>query len=191
MNGTNTRSLALFTALNSIWGIVYGMIGPFYAVYVANISGGYEKLGFAFSIMVLVQAATSYFVGNFSDRLGRKPFFFLTAYLDAAVLIAYTFITQTYQIYILQALLGVTNAVNMTIRESLLADLTKRGRRGMAIGRFNAMVSVFSAVGLTLGGYAAKLYGLKSIFYLGAVIVICSTILLFFIHEPEDCQKIN
>ncbi len=181
----------MFTLASSVWGIVYGLIGPFYAVYVANLSGGMEKLGFAFSIMVLVQAVTSYFVGHYSDRLGRKPFLFVTAYTDAAILFAYTVIDKTYQIYILQALLGVTNAVGATIRESLLGDLTKSEKRGAEVGKFNAFVSVFSAAGLTLGGYVTKFYGLKSIFYLGSVVIVCSTALLFFIHEPVKWTSEN
>ena len=162
------------------------MIGPFYAIYVAKVSGGLDKLGVAFSIMILVQAAASYFVGHYSDRLGRKPFLFGAAYMDAVILLSYTVITETYQIYILQALLGVTNAVSMTIRGTLLADLTKVDKRGLEIGRFNALVSIFTAGGFTLGGYLAKYYGLKSIFYLGAVIIVCSTILLIFISEPKN-----
>jgi MFS family permease len=179
------NSLLVFTLVNSVWGVVYGMIGPFYAIYIAKVSGGMEKLGFAFSIMILVQAASSFFVGHYSDKLGRKPFLFAAAYMDAVILLCYTVIDKTYQIYILQALLGVTNAVSMTIRGTLLADLTKADKRGLEIGRFNALVSVFTAGGFTMGGYLAKYYGLKSIFYFGALIIICSTIFLFFIREPK------
>lgn len=181
-----TNSLLVFTMVNSVWGVVYGMIGPFYALYVAKVSGGLEKLGFAFSIMILVQAAASYYVGRYSDRLGRKPFLFAAAYVDAAILLCYTFVDQTYQIYILQALLGVTNAVSLTARGSLLADLTATETRGSEIGRFNALVSVFTAAGFTLGGYLAKYYGLKSIFYLGAAVVACSSILLLFVREARE-----
>ena len=186
MSPTNIRSLKVFTAVSSIWGIVFGLIGPFYAVYIANISGGMEKLGFAFSIMILVQAGTSYIVGHYSDKLGRKPFLFASAYTDACILFAYTLVSETYQIYVLQAMLGVTNAVSLTIRGTLLADLTKREKRGMQIGKFNGMVSIFSAVGMTAGGYLTKFYGLKSIFYFGSVIIMLSTILLFFIKEPRN-----
>ena len=87
LSSSDIKSLRMFTALSSVWGIVYGLIGPFYAVYVSNITGGMDKLGFAFSIMILVQAATSYIVGHYSDRLGRKPFLFITAYADAAILL--------------------------------------------------------------------------------------------------------
>jgi MFS transporter, DHA1 family, multidrug resistance protein len=176
----------MFTALSSVWAVVYGLLGPFYAVYIANVTGGLDKLGFAFSIMILVQAATSYIVGHYSDKLGRKPFLFLNAYLDAIVLILYTIVDKTYQIYILQAVLGATNAMSMTVRESLMGDLTRREDRGATVGKLNAIVSIFAAAGLALGGYMAKLYGLKSIFYLGAAVITFSTALLFFIQEPEN-----
>ena len=179
------NSLLAFTLVNSVWGVVYGMIGPFYTLYIADKSGGMEKLGFAFSIMILVQAAASYYVGRYSDRLGRKPFLFAMAYLDAFVLFCYTIVERTYEIYLLQALLGVTNAVSLTVRGSLLADLTKVDSRGSEIGRFNALVSLFTAAGFTAGGYLAKYFGLKSIFYFGAVVIACSTALLFFVREPN------
>lgn len=186
MSLNNASSLRLFTMASSIWGVVFGLIGPFYAVYISNLSGGTEKLGIAFSIMVVVQSATSYVIGHYSDRLGRRPFLFLTCLMDASVLLAFTVITRPYQIYILQALLGVTNAVSLTIKESLLADLTKREKRGAEIGRFNSVVSLFAAAGMTIGGYIAKFYGLKSIFYLGSGVILLSTSLLFFIREPEN-----
>lgn len=186
MSRLNARSLQFFTLLNSIWGIVIGLIGPFYAVYIAKISGGLDKLGIAFSIMIFIQSLTSYLIGRFSDKLGRKPFLFLIAYTDAAILFSFTLVSRTYQIYILQGLLGITNAMSMTIRGTLLADLTKKEKRGTEIGKFNAVVSVFSAAGMALGGYFSNLYGLKSLFYFAAAVITISTVLLFFISEPEE-----
>ena len=80
----------IYTTISSIWGIVFGLIGPFYVVYVEKLSGGMEKLGIAFSIMILLQSLTTYFAGHYSDKLGRKPFLFLTAYADASILLLYT-----------------------------------------------------------------------------------------------------
>ena len=186
------NNLKLFTLFISLWGIISGLVGPFYTVHIANLSGGAERLGLAFSIMILMQAITSYLVGHYSDRLGRKPFLFATAYMNAAILLFYTIISEPYQIYILQALLGVTNAVSMTIRESLLGDLTVRERRGRDVGRFNAAVGVFSAAGLALGGYMTKYYGLKSVFYFGAAVMVCSTLLLFPLREPgAETQRLD
>ena len=186
MSSSSARNLLIFTTVNSIWAIIFGLIGPFYIVYIAKLSGGMEKLGIAFSIMVLFQSATSYLAGHFSDRLGRRPFLFVTAYADAIILFLYTVITETYQLYLLQGMLGITNGVGDTISTSLLGDLTIKEKRGKAIGKFNAIVGVSSGMGLALGGYMVKLYGFKSLFYLAAVVVALSTILLIFIRERED-----
>jgi MFS family permease len=186
LNSSSARNLLIFTTVSSIWAIITGLIGPFYVVYVSKLSGGMEKLGLAFSIMVLVQSATTYLAGRFSDKLGRKPFLFMTAYTDATILFLYTVIQETHQLYILQALLGLTNGVVGTIKTSLLGDLTTKAKRGRSVGKFNAIVSLSSAIGLALGGYMAKLYGLKSLFYLASIVVALSTILLFFIKESDS-----
>jgi MFS family permease len=182
------RNLLIFTTISSIWAVLFGLIGPFYVIYVERLSGGMEKLGIAFSIMVLLQSLTSYFAGHCSDRLGRKPFLFLTAYVDALILFLYTIIDETYQLYFLQGMLGITNGMADTIQTSLLGDLTKKEKRGRVVGKFNAIVSLASAAGLALGGYMAKLYGIKSLFYLASIVIVISTMLLLFIRENDELQ---
>jgi len=145
-----------------------------------------EKLGIAFSIMVLFQSLTSYLAGHFSDKLGRKPFLIVTSYVDATILFLYTIISETHQLYLLQGMLGITNGVIDTMSTSLLGDLTIKEKRGKAVGKFNAIVGLSSAVGLSLGGYMVKYYGIKSLFYLASLVVALSTVLLFFIREDED-----
>jgi MFS transporter, DHA1 family, multidrug resistance protein len=176
----------LFTTVRSVWAVTFGLIGPFYVVYVAGLSGGMEKLGIAFSIMVLCQSFTAYLAGHFSDKLGRRPFLIVTAYVDTAILLLYTVIHETHQLYLLQGMLGITNGVIDTISTSLLGDLTIKEKRGKAVGKFNAIVGLSSAVGLSLGGYMVKYYGIKSLFYLASLVVALSTVLLFFIREGED-----
>lgn len=166
-----------------------GLIGPFYVVHVEKISGGFEKLGTAFGIMILLQSFTTYLSGRFSDRLGRRMFLFITAYMDAAILFLYTIISETWQLYLLQAGLGITNGIVGTISTSLLGDLTVREHRGKTVGRFNAIVSLASAAGLFMGGYLVKAYGIKILFYLASCAVAASTILLFFIREEKEGEK--
>ncbi|MDH5768647.1 MAG: MFS transporter [Nitrospirota bacterium] len=186
MSSSNAKNLLIFTAISSIWAIVMGFIGPFYVLQIEKLSGGMEKLGIAFSIMVLLQSLTTYFAGRISDKLGRKPFLFLTAYSDATILFLYTVIHETYQLYLLQAMLGITNGVAGTIGTSLLGDLTIKEKRGRSIGKFNAFVSFFAAIGLALSGYLVKFYGLKFLFYLASIVVASSTVLLFFIREEKS-----
>lgn len=186
MSPASSRNLLIFTTVRSIWAVTFGLIGPFYVVYVASLSGGMEKLGIAFSIMVLSQSLTSYLAGHFSDKLGRKPFLIITAYVDTIILFLYTVIQETHQLYLLQGVLGITNGVVDTISTSLLGDLTVKEKRGRTVGRFNAIVGLSSAIGLSVGGYLVKYYGIKSLFYLTSLVVALTTSLLFFIKERDD-----
>jgi DHA1 family multidrug resistance protein-like MFS transporter len=183
MTSNSSRNLLIYTTVSSIWGIIFGFIGPFYVVYVEKISGGMEKLGMAFAIMVFLQSLTTYLAGHYSDKLGRKPFLLITTYIDAIVLVLYTVITKTHHLYILQSILGITNGVHTTIKTAILGDLSVREKRGTIVGKFNAIVSFASAIGLALSGYLVKYYGIEFLFYLAAAIVFLSTFLLFLIKE--------
>jgi MFS family permease len=189
MKSLNSRNLLIYTSVSSIWGIVFGLIGPFYVVYIQEMSGGMEKLGIAFAIMVFLQSLTTYLAGHFSDRLGRKPFLFMTPYVDAVVLVLFTVITTTHHLYILQGVLGITNGIHDTIRTSLLGDLTVKEERGGVVGKFNAIVSFASALGLALSGFLVKYYGIKLLFYVAAAVVASSTVLLFFIEERREIEE--
>jgi MFS family permease len=182
----NAKSLLLLTAVNSVWGVVMGLIGPFYILYIKDVAGGMDQLGIAYATMIFTQAIASYSMGKFSDRHGRKRFMIVSAYADAVILFLFTLITSPAQLFVLQAGLGITNAVAGTTRQALLGDLTAKTNRGLEIGRFNAIVGVFSAVGIAGGGVFAKFYGIKPIFSLAAVSVALSTTLLFFVRETES-----
>lgn len=178
-----TKNLLFFTSVSSVWAIIMGLIGPFYVLQVEKLSGGVEKLGIAFGIMTLVQAASTYIAGRFSDKLGRKPFLIATCYVDAAILFLYTIIEGHYQLYALQAMLGISTGIGGTISTSLLGDLTVKEKRGAMVGRFNAFVSLASGIGVSVSGFAVKYYGLKALFYFSSGMIALSSVLLFFIRE--------
>lgn len=177
------NSLKIFVVVGSIWALVMGFIGPFFIVHVEKLSGGMEKLGIAFSIMILVQSSTTYFAGRFSDKLGRKPFMILTGFINSIVIFLYSVVQGSLQLYFLQALLGITNGISSTVNSSFLGDLTVREKRGRIIGSVNAIIGLASAIGVTLSGFFVKHYGLKQLFYLASLSVGLSTFLLFFVKE--------
>jgi DHA1 family multidrug resistance protein-like MFS transporter len=185
---TSVRNLWLFTIVGSLWAGIYGLIGPFFVLHVEKLSGGMEKLGFAFSIMIFVQSFTTYFAGRISDRFGRKPFLFIIAYVDAVILFLYTVISNEYQLYALQACMGLTNGMAGAVSASFLGDLTVREGRGRAVGRFGALVSLCSAVGVSMSGFVAKIYGINVLLCLAAIVVAASTVILVPIRE-EPFEK--
>lgn len=187
----NARNLRILTAVNSVWSTVMGLIGPFYVLYIKDIAGGLDQLGIAYAILIFTQAVASYYLGRFSDRHGRKALIIASAYCDALILFLFTLIGSPLQLFILQAALGITNAVAGIGKQALLGDLTEKTTRGLEIGKFNAIVGIFSAAGILAGGILAKSYGIKPIFYIASVSVAISATLLFSLREEALEEKLS
>ncbi|MEO5355947.1 MAG: MFS transporter [Nitrospirae bacterium YQR-1] len=177
------KTFYIFSTVSSIWAVVYGFIGPYFVIKVKELSDGVEKLGIAFGIMIFLQAVSSYFSGHYADKVGRKPILIATAVVEAVTMFLYTIVTQTYQLYILQAILGITNGVMGTIKTVILGDITIREFRGQTVGKFQAAVSFASAAGVALSGYMVKYLGINYLFYLASAVVILSSLLLFFMKD--------
>lgn len=185
-NRKNKNSLVILTIFYCITGTVNSMVAPFLTIHIANISGGMDKLGIALSITVLLSAATVAVAGSYSDKVGRVPFLIASAYVDAAVFVSYIFVSHTYQIFILQALVGIVGTVAMVMAQALLADLTETGGRGQQIGRMMALMSVSGALGLICGGYAVKFFGLKTLLLMASAVIVFSTPLLFVLRRLQS-----
>ncbi len=179
----NAKNLHLFSSVNSLWAIISGLVGPFYVVYASEISGGMEKLGLAFCIFLIIQSPATYFAGIYYDRLGKKTLLLAITYVNAAVFVLYPFITEPYQLYVIQGLLGITNGITVTIQTTFLGDVTSKIKRGRSVGRFNATIKISGALGLLLGGYLIEIYGFKSMSYLASTALVVSSIPIYFIRD--------
>ena len=155
-----------------------GLLGPFYILYVEQLSGGVEYFGLAFAITVIFCSASSYLIGHLSDRFGRKLFLYLLTYTGAIILVLYTLIDSTIELFILQAAVGIITGASNTIETTILGDITTKDDRGKSVGKFDATIAIAAAGGLILSGFAVKLYGIDVLFYVAAIVMILSTIII-------------
>jgi len=185
MYAQTVRNFKLFITFNFVTALVLGLLGPFFILHVESLSTGVELLGIAFGVSVFSCSASAYYAGKLSDRFGRKPFLYLISYIGAIVLILYTVVETTQQLLILQALLGAIVGASGTIETAMLGDLTEKANRGTSIGKYDAIIYVGGAIGLTLSGFAVSKYGIEVLFYIAATMIIISTIFLYFIDEND------
>lgn len=177
-------NLGVYIAANSIMYFAWGLIGPFYYLYVNELGGGdISQFGIALGIMTLASAVVSIIAGKFSDKLGRKPFLVGTSLIYAAILYSYTLVTSVMQLYVLQAAFGVTLAIEETVDAGLLGDLTTKKKRGYQVGIFKSIANVFSGVAVILGGFLIDRTNFKIIFYIGAVVIMIGTIMMLKLRE--------
>jgi DHA1 family multidrug resistance protein-like MFS transporter len=183
------NNLNIYTISSAIDQFAGGLIGPFYVVYIQKIGGSIENLGIAFAILMIFQSLFSYWGGKYSDKLGRKPLLIFVGYLSSVLTFAYTLIQSVTQLYVLQAIFGISGAIYIAVSTAFLGDITQRSRRGHQIGKFKAIIGIFAAISLAIGGFIIGRFGFKIIFYAVALFGIASTTLLFWIKETVRKKK--
>lgn len=183
------NNLSVFTIVSSIGEFAWGLIGPFYVIYVQKIGGSIESLGIAFGILLITQSLTSYFAGKYSDVFGRKPLLILSGYVTALIFFIYTLVQTVFQLYILQFIWGIVIAVDATASTAFLGDITQKSRRGTQVGKFKAIIGIFAGFSIILGGILVGKFGFKLIFYIGSLLLFTATTLLFLIKETVRKKK--
>ncbi|MBI2076211.1 MAG: MFS transporter [Candidatus Aenigmarchaeota archaeon] len=173
----------LFLFSNSILAFASGLFVPFWIIFLQDFGGSIEQFGFAIGLMMLAQSITSYYVGRYSDKVGRKVFLIVGGFILTGVVFAYTLITSLVQLYILQIINGVTSSMQATMEATFLGDITKKAKRGADIGRYHAIVGIMAALSMMGGGFVVGQMGFKIIFYVTASIIFISTLMLFYIRE--------
>ena len=176
-------NLALYTISNSIMHLGWGLVGPFYYLYINQIGGSIEEFGIAFGIMTFVSSLGAIFAGKYSDILGRKPFLLGISILYSITIFSYTLISSVIELYVLQAVFGVLLAIEETVHPTFLGDITKRSKRGFQLGIYRFIVGMFSGSAIMLGGLLVGQAGFKIIFYIGAVLIALGTLVLFALKE--------
>lgn len=167
----------------------WGLLGPFYYLYINEIGGSIEEFGIAFGIMTFVSGFAAILVGKYSDVLGRKPFLISVSILYAITVFAYTLINSVIQLYVLQAIFGVLLAIDEVVHPSFLGDVTKKSKRGFQLGVYRFIVGMFSGLAIIVGGLIVGQTGFKMIFYIGAVLIMLGTIVLFALKETVRKSK--
>mgnify|MGYP001616566641 FL=1 len=177
-------NLTIFIIASSLMNFGWGLIGPFYYLYVNQLGGNsLEQFGIAFGIMYFTSALASIIAGKYSDKLGRKPFLIGASLMYAVVIYSYTLINSAVQLYIAQALIGVLGAIEQTVNTSFLGDVTKKSKRGFQIGIFHSLVEMFSGVAIIVGGFLMGETGFKIMFYIVSIVIATGAVVLLALKE--------
>lgn len=168
---------------SSITALIGGIFGPFYILYVQKLGGGLENFGFALGLVTISGSLTYYIIGRYSDKFGRKPFMIVSGFIGAALLLSYVFITSVFQLFAVQVLFGVDDAIWKISEKSFLGDITKKKHRGRALGKYDAIIGTLQGIAMLFGGILVGKMGFEIVFYLMCLADIVSTIPLFFIKE--------
>lgn len=136
------------------------------------------QIGLCLSSQVITIALSKPLLGRFSDRHGRPPQILIGAMAGAICIALFSLADSFPALLALSILLGFTIAVVTSASAAHIADLSKAGSHGSAMGILGSVMDLGHTTGPLLGGFLAASLHLSAAF-LGAGAVLAMAGLLF------------
>jgi DHA1 family multidrug resistance protein-like MFS transporter len=141
------------------------------------------------SVSGLSMAIASPIWGVLGDRYGRKPMLLRSMVGGALTVGLIYFARNPTDLLALRFLQGATSGT-VAAATALVAVETPRNRVGWALGVVTSAVALGGAIGPVVGGLAGAVFGLRVVFLGGGILLLLSTIPVFFIvHESPRRRR--
>lgn len=125
-------------------------------------------------LVISVSSATSTFsgvyLGRLGDRVGHRTILIWSAIVVVLFYIPQPFVTNVWQLLILQGFAGLALGGLVAAPSALLAQFTEPGEEGAVYGLDNAIVAAARAVAPLLGSGVAMVFGFRGTFAATAIL---------------------
>lgn len=150
-----------------------------------------ENFGRLMAVFLWIYALMSPVAGLIADRINRKWLIVGSLAVWSSVTLAMGFVDNYNHLYILRAVMGVSEALYIPAGLALIADYHRGHTRSLAIGIH--MTGLYA--GQALGGFGAtvaeRLSWHHTFFYFGLVGIAYSVILILFLKENKQVHSVE
>jgi len=142
-----------------------------------------ENFGRLMAIFLWIYALMSPMAGLIADRVNRKWLIVGSLAVWSGVTMAMGYATSFDQLYVLRALMGISEALYIPAGLALIADYHRGSTRSLAVGIHLSGLYLGQALG-GFGATVAHSYSWQQAFHLFGLVGICySLVLIFFLRE--------
>ncbi len=152
----------------------YGIFETFLPIRGLNIDLSPLQIGICLSSQIITIAISKPVLGRFSDQHGRPPQISSGAFMASGCMIILAFANSFPSLLAVSILLGLAISVVTSSSAAHIADLSKHGSHGSAMGILGSIMDIGHTTGPLLGGILALYYGLTISFISGAVVLMIS-----------------
>lgn len=168
-----------FVAAQSIIMAAGSIVFPFYLLLIENLGNSYSQFGWAYGLFTLTAALVYPFIGKLGDRVGDKRLLLTYTWSMAGLMLVIPLVTDVWQIYIIQIVMGMLGAVQKNTEKTFLARDTEKETAGTKIGSYHLKVSLWSAAGIIATGYFVDFLTIASLFYMTSILYIIASFVIW------------
>jgi MFS family permease len=167
----------------------YQLIIPIFAIYVVTSLQGatIEVVGIATAVYLISKSIFEVPFGIYIDKKKgeRDDLFFAIGgvFISALAYVLFAFVTNTMQLYGVQALLGFAAAMAYPGWYSLFTHHIDKGKEGFEWSLYDVLLGIGMAASAAAGGFFAERYGFDMLFFVVAGLVVLGGCVLLFARK--------
>jgi MFS family permease len=127
--------------------------------------------------------------GILSDRIGRRPVIVAGFLIFAVIYLGFGLVKSTLGIWLLFIFYGLYYAATEGIQKAYVADLVPQGKRGMAMGTFNACTGLAALPASIIAGDLWESFGPSVTFGVSSLLALLSALLMIFLENRVFPRK--
>lgn len=189
MQRAHLRVLFLY---NGLFVLAGNLLGPLYGLYAQQLKGSITTVSMSWIVLLVSTTFFSIFLTGPMGRAERKENLLLAGYLVRALAwMGFMFITSINELLVLQALLGLGEALGSPAFDALFAEKMNANNRIGEYARWKLVSNVMTMVGIGLGGVIVASFGFTALFGLMALLAMFSFIgLLLHGSQSPDVRAV-
>ena len=170
---------------SNLWYLSEGLFGPLFAVYSQEVGGNILDVTWAWATFMVVTGFATIIVGKVALTARRQQWLAVIGYAMYTLLtFAYIFVDSPLQLMIVQAFLGVAQALATPTWYALYAQVgTKAGGEGW--GNVQGQASIITGLAFIVGGLIASYVSFSALFALMGIVQFFATIMMVGVLRVE------
>lgn len=128
--------------------------------------------------------------GSWSDRLNRRHVLIATQTISMILAFILAFLVQTHlvqlwHVYILAAILGIVNALDLPSQQAFIGDISGKEHVRKTVGLNSSLQQLSRMVGPAIAGWTIAVFGTATAFWINGVSFIAVITSLLVIHSQQ------
>jgi MFS family permease len=180
-----TRDVALVSVGIFFLDASHSTIIPIFPGFAQGLGASFTMLGSYDSASAVIMLLLGIPLGRLSDRIGRKRMIIPGVALFILVPIFYLLSTSPIYLYPVRLCLSLGIGLIFGNGFLLMSEVAKLGFRNTAQGIYMASMGFGFTLGPLIGGFTAKLYGVRTSFIVSSVLAVAGLLFLIFVQETR------
>ena len=161
-------------------------VPPMFADIFKHASGVNTYTGLVVGVASATATASAVYLGRLGDRIGHRNIVIGSSIVAAVLFLPQAFVTEPWQLLVLQALTGLASGGLVAAASALLARYTDPGEEGAVYGLDNSVVAAGRAIAPLVGATIAIWFGMRFTFGIMSLVFVLILLTAIFLLPRKD-----